>query len=247
MKTKNLISSLLCSLLVLSGQQAFANTVHSNQSNSTTSGLNYVETGVVKLAKQADKATTKNEEKAKVEVKEETKKDEVKEVKEETKKDEVKEVKEETKKDEVKEVKVEVKKDEVKEVKEETKKDEVKEVKEETKKDEVKEVKEETKKDEVKEVKEETKKDDKNDNDDGTNPLSFENLVSNDHSDNNHCKSKKGNECNVGDNHDEDSHHNGDDDDEDEHEISPVPIPGAIWLFGTALMGFISMSSRRKV
>ena len=175
MKTKNLISSLLCSLLVLSGQQAFANTVHSNQSNSTTSGLNYVETGVVKLAKQADKATTKNEEKAKVEVKEETKKDE------------------------------------------------------------------------VKEVKEETKKDDKNDNDDGTNPLSFENLVSNDHSDNNHCKSKKGNECNEGDNHDEDSHHNGDDDDEDEHEISPVPIPGAIWLFGTALMGFISMSNRRKV
>ena len=187
MKSKNIISSLLCSLLVLSGQQAFANTVHSNQSNSTTSGLNYVETGVVKLAKQADKATTKNEEKAKVEVKEEVKKDEVKEVK------------------------VEVKKDE------------------------------------VKEVKEETKKDDKNDNDDGTNPLSFENLVSHDHSDNNHCKSKKGNECNEGDNHDEDSHHNGDDDDEDEHEISPVPIPGAIWLFGTALMGFISMSSRRKV
>ena len=223
MKSKHILSSLLCSLLVLSGQQAFANTVHSNQSNSTTSGLNYVETGVVKLAKQADKATTKNEEKAKVEVKEETKKDEVKEVKEETKKDEVKEVKEETKKDEVKEVKVEVKKDEVKEVKVEVKKDE------------------------VKEVKEETKKDDKNDNDDGTNPLSFENLVSNDHSDNNHCKSKKGNECNVGDNHDEDSHHNGDDDDEDEHEISPVPIPGAIWLFGTALMGFISMSSRRKV
>ena len=211
MKSKHILSSLLCSLLVLSGQQAFANTVHSNQSNSTTSGLNYVETGVVKLAKQSDKATTKNEEKAKVEVKEETKKDEVKEVKVEVKKDEVKEVKEETKKDEVKEVKVEVKKDE------------------------------------VKEVKEETKKDDKNDNDDGTNPLSFENLVSHDHSDNNHCKSKKGNECNVGDNHDEDSHHNGDDDDEDEHEISPVPIPGAIWLFGTALMGFISMSSRRKV
>ena len=235
MKSKHILSSLLCSLLVLSGQQAFANTVHSNQSNSTTSGLNYVETGVVKLAKQADKATTKNEEKAKVEVKEETKKDEVKEVKVEVKKDEVKEVKVETKKDEVKEVKVEVKKDEVKEVKEETKKDEVKEVKVEVKKDE------------VKEVKEETKKDDKNDNDDGTNPLSFENLVSHDHSDNNHCKSKKGNECNVGDNHDEDSHHNGDDDDEDEHEISPVPIPGAIWLFGTALMGFISMSSRRKV
>ena len=222
MKSKHILSSLLCSLLVLSGQQAFANTVHSNQSNSTTSGLNYVETGVVKLAKQADKATTKNEEKAKVEVKEETKKDEVKEVKEETKKDEVKEVKEETKKDEVKEVKVEVKKDEVKEVKVEVKKDE------------------------VKEVKEETKKDDKNDNDDGTNPLSFENLVSHDQSDNDHCKSKKGNKCNEGDDEDEDGHHNGDDED-DEHEISPVPIPGAIWLFGTALMGFISMSSRRKV
>lgn len=28
---------------------------------------------------------------------------------------------------------------------------------------------------------------------------------------------------------------------------SPVPIPGAIWLFGSALMGFINMSNRRKV
>ena len=235
MKTKNIISGLVCSLFVFSGQQSYANTIHSNQSNSTASGLNYVKTDVVKLAKQTVK-----------EVKEETKKDEVKEVKEETKKDEVKELKEEAKKDEVKEVKEEAKKDEVKEVKEETKKDEVKEVKEETKKDEVKEVKEETKKDEVKEVKDVVKNDEKDKDDDGTNPLSFENLVSHDQSDNDHCKSKKGNKCNEGDDEDEDGHHNGDDED-DEHEISPVPIPGAIWLFGTALMGFISMSSRRKV
>ena len=211
MKTKNIISGLVCSLFVFSGQQSYANTIHSNQSNSTASGLNYVKTDVVKLAKQT-----------------------------------VKEVKEETKKDEVKEVKEETKKDEVKEVKEETKKDEVKEVKEETKKDEVKEVKEETKKDEVKEVKDVVKNDEKDKDDDGTNPLSFENLVSHDQSDNDHCKSKKGNKCNEGDDEDEDGHHNGDDED-DEHEISPVPIPGAIWLFGTALMGFISMSSRRKV
>ena len=208
MKTKNIISGLVCSLFVFSGQQSYANTIHSNQSNSTASGLNYVKTDVVKLAKQT-----------------------------------VKEVKEETKKDEVKE---ETKKDEVKEVKEETKKDEVKELKEEAKKDEVKEVKEETKKDEVKEVKDVVKNDEKDKDDDGTNPLSFENLVSHDQSDNDHCKSKKGNKCNEGDDEDEDGHHNGDDED-DEHEISPVPIPGAIWLFGTALMGFISMSSRRKV
>ena len=199
MKTKNIISGLVCSLFVFSGQQSYANTIHSNQSNSTASGLNYVKTDVVKLAKQT-----------------------------------------------VKEVKEETKKDEVKEVKEETKKDEVKELKEEAKKDEVKEVKEETKKDEVKEVKDVVKNDEKDKDDDGTNPLSFENLVSHDQSDNDHCKSKKGNKCNEGDDEDEDGHHNGDDED-DEHEISPVPIPGAIWLFGTALMGFISMSSRRKV
>lgn len=30
-------------------------------------------------------------------------------------------------------------------------------------------------------------------------------------------------------------------------DISPVPIPGAIWLFGSALMGFVSMNSRKKV
>ena len=71
--------------------------------------------------------------------------------------------------------------------------------------------------------------------------MSFENLVTHNHTDNNHCKSKKSNECNEGDG--EENH----DDDKDDHEISPVPIPGAIWLFGTALVGFISMSSRRKV
>jgi hypothetical protein len=31
------------------------------------------------------------------------------------------------------------------------------------------------------------------------------------------------------------------------NEISPVPVPAAIWLFGTALLGFISMSRRTKV
>ena len=196
MKTKNIISGLICSLFVISGQQSYANTVHSNQSNSTVSGLHYVKTDVVKLAKQTTKDVKKDNNIVKNEDKD--------------------------------------------------KKDEVKEVKEETKKDEVKELKEEVKKDEVKEVKEEAKNDEKDKDDDGTNPLSFENLVSHEQSDNNHCKSKKSNKCNDDDHEDEDGHHNGDDDD-NEHEISPVPIPGAIWLFGTALMGFISMSSRRKV
>jgi hypothetical protein len=29
--------------------------------------------------------------------------------------------------------------------------------------------------------------------------------------------------------------------------ISPVPVPAAVWLFGTALIGFVGMSRRRKV
>jgi hypothetical protein len=29
--------------------------------------------------------------------------------------------------------------------------------------------------------------------------------------------------------------------------ISEVPIPAAAWLFGTALIGFVGMSRRRKV
>jgi hypothetical protein len=29
--------------------------------------------------------------------------------------------------------------------------------------------------------------------------------------------------------------------------ISPVPVPAAVWLFGTALVGFIGVSRRRKV
>jgi hypothetical protein len=29
--------------------------------------------------------------------------------------------------------------------------------------------------------------------------------------------------------------------------ISPVPVPAAIWLFGTALIGFIGMSRRTRV
>ena len=78
---------------------------------------------------------------------------------------------------------------------------------------------------------------------DGTNTLSFANLLANEdgwifaaHS---QCQNKRNNPCSaVGD---ETSHHIAGPD------ISPIPIPGAIWLFGTALMGFISMSSRRKV
>ncbi len=30
-------------------------------------------------------------------------------------------------------------------------------------------------------------------------------------------------------------------------EISPVPVPAAIWLFGTALVGFVGISRRRKI
>lgn len=30
-------------------------------------------------------------------------------------------------------------------------------------------------------------------------------------------------------------------------DISAVPLPGAIWMFGTALLGFLGFSSRRKV
>jgi hypothetical protein len=30
-------------------------------------------------------------------------------------------------------------------------------------------------------------------------------------------------------------------------EVSPVPVPAAVWLFGTALIGFVGMSRRRKV
>ena len=29
--------------------------------------------------------------------------------------------------------------------------------------------------------------------------------------------------------------------------VNPVPIPAAVWLFGTALIGFVGMSRRRKV
>ena len=29
--------------------------------------------------------------------------------------------------------------------------------------------------------------------------------------------------------------------------VNPVPVPAAIWLFGTALIGFVGMSRRRKV
>lgn len=78
---------------------------------------------------------------------------------------------------------------------------------------------------------------------DGTNTLSFANLLANDDgwifAAHVQCQNKRNNPCSaVGD---ETSHHIAGPD------ISPIPIPGAIWLFGTALMGFISMNSRRKV
>ena len=78
---------------------------------------------------------------------------------------------------------------------------------------------------------------------DGTNTLSFANLLANDEgwifAAHVQCQSKKNNPCSGVDG--ETSHHIAG------PEISPVPIPGAIWLFGSALMGFINMSSRRKV
>ena len=78
---------------------------------------------------------------------------------------------------------------------------------------------------------------------DGTNTLSFANLLANDEgwifAARVQCQSKGNNPCRSVDG--ETSHHIAG------SEISPVPIPGAIWLFGTALIGFVSMSSRRKV
>ena len=78
---------------------------------------------------------------------------------------------------------------------------------------------------------------------DGTNTLSFANLLANDEgwifAAHVQCQSKRNNPCSGVDG--ETSHHIAG------PEISPVPIPGAIWLFGSALMGFINMSSRRKV
>ena len=78
---------------------------------------------------------------------------------------------------------------------------------------------------------------------DGTNTLSFANLLANDEgwifAAHVQCQSKKNNPCSGVDGIS--SHQIAG------PEISPVPIPGAIWLFGTALMGFVSMSSRRKV
>ena len=181
MKTKNLISSLVCSLFLVSGQQAYANTYYSNQSN------NYVTPDAP--SKNKDTAKNDNKDKNKVVV---------------------------TVKDENKDKVIVTAKVENKE------------------KEKEKEVVKVDNKDKDKDIA-------KDDDEDGTNPLSFENLVTHNHTDNNHCKSKKSNECNEGDG--EENH----DDDKDDHEISPVPIPGAIWLFGTALVGFISMSSRRKV
>lgn len=33
----------------------------------------------------------------------------------------------------------------------------------------------------------------------------------------------------------------------DQAEVSPVPLPSAVWLFGSALVGFIGMSRRTRV
>ena len=78
---------------------------------------------------------------------------------------------------------------------------------------------------------------------DGTNTLSFANLLANNvgfiFAAHVQCSGRGGNQCSSVDG--ETSHHIAGPD------ISPIPIPGAIWLFGTALMGFISMNSRRKV
>ena len=78
---------------------------------------------------------------------------------------------------------------------------------------------------------------------DGTNTLSLANLIANDEgwifAGHVQCSGRGGNVCSSVDG-------------ETSHQIagpgiSPVPIPGAIWLFGTAIMGFVSMNSRRKV
>ena len=73
---------------------------------------------------------------------------------------------------------------------------------------------------------------------DGTNILSFANLLANNKgfifAAHVQCSGRGGNVCDSVDG--ESSHH-----------IAAIPIPGAIWLFGTALVGFISMNSRRKV
>ena len=78
---------------------------------------------------------------------------------------------------------------------------------------------------------------------DGVNTLSFASLLANDDgwifAAHVQCQSKRNNPCSSVEG--ESSHHIAG------PELSPVPIPGAIWLFGTALMGFISMNSRRKI
>jgi hypothetical protein len=78
---------------------------------------------------------------------------------------------------------------------------------------------------------------------DGTNPLSFANLLANSEgwifAGHVQCSGRGGNVCSSVDG--ETSHFIAGPD------LSPVPIPGAIWLFGTALIGFISASNRRKI
>ena len=78
---------------------------------------------------------------------------------------------------------------------------------------------------------------------DGVNTLSFANLLANDEgwifAAHVQCSGRGGNVCDEVNG--ESSHHIAGPD------ISPIPIPGAIWLFGTAIMGFVSMNSRKKV
>jgi hypothetical protein len=76
---------------------------------------------------------------------------------------------------------------------------------------------------------------------DGVNPLSFASLIANidgwTFAGHVQCSGRGGNVCDeVGG---ESSHFVAG--------VSPIPVPGAIWLFGTALLGFVSMSNRRKV
>ena len=50
MKTKRLISSLLCGLLLFAGQQAYANTYFLNQSNTLADSFNYAQVDVLETA-----------------------------------------------------------------------------------------------------------------------------------------------------------------------------------------------------
>lgn len=78
---------------------------------------------------------------------------------------------------------------------------------------------------------------------DGTNTLSLADLVANNDgwifAGHIQCQDKRNSPCSGVD--DVTSHHVAGPD------ISPIPIPGAIWLFGSALMGFVTFGNRKKV